>query len=835
MLLTAVLSLPVSLVATSEASAQTVSQIVIEGNQRIDDDTIRSYMSLEPGRGYSAFLADESLKALFETGLFEDVRIQRRGSSVVVTVVENPVVNRVAFEGNKKLKDEVLSQEVQLQPRSTYSRAKVQADTQRILEIYRRTGRFGARVEPKLIQLPQNRVDVVFEIDEDKKTGVTRINFVGNRAFGEGTLREVITTKQSGILNFLRATDIYDPDRLQADQELLRRYYLTKGYADFRVVSATADFDPEGNAFFVTFTVDEGEKYTFGDVEIETTISDLDPSFLRSSVRTRPGDTYDAELVDKTLEALTVEVATRGYAFAQVRPDGIRDPESRTISLVYFIEEGPRVYIERIDIVGNTRTLDRVIRREFDLAEGDAFNSVLIRRAERRLNALGYFESVRISNSPGTTPDRVVVTVEVVEQPTGQLEFGAGFSTADGLIGDVSITERNLLGRGQSIRAALSVSADRTTFDFSFTEPWFLDRRVSAGFDVFVRDVDLEDESSYTSERRGGRLRLGFLLAENLSLSLNYTFEQEEIIVGNTFKPDYDHDNDGVDSFLPGSAAAATGINPTDLDADAIRSLQAAGLTVVPTNISPFILATEGETTTSSAGFALTYNRLDFPREPRNGFFAQLRTDVAGLGGDTFYFRAVAQARAYREIFPDVIAVARVEGGAIQSLDGDGVNLNDSFFRGPDLVRGFRSAGIGPRARRTIFNDDGTVRSVDETDALGGEFYWGSTAEVRFPFWGIPKSIGLSGAVFADAGALFNVGDTGNLPTVVNAGNDVAGDNQVRVQWDVLDDATIRASAGVGVIWKSPFGPLRADFAWPLAQEDYDRTQFFRFSGGTRF
>lgn len=828
----------VNLGFSSVAWAQTVSGIVVEGNQRVEDETVRSYLVLQPGSAYSAARADESLKNLFDTGLFSDVDISLRGRTVYVIVVENPVINRVSFEGNRRIKDAVLEAEVQLGPRSVYSRAKVQADTQRILNIYRRTGRFGARVEPKIIELPQNRVDLVFEISEAKKTGVRRISFIGNRAFGEGTLREVITTSQSNFLSFIKTSDIYDPERIEADQELLRRHYLKNGYADFRVVSAVADYDQDGNAFFITFTLDEGPQYRFGDVEIESEIPDIDPNLLRSVVRTRPGDVYNAELVEKTLEALTIEVASSGYAFVRVRPSGERDPDTQTISIVYVIEEGPRVYVERINIIGNTRTLDRVIRREFDLEEGDPYNGVLVQRAERKLNALGYFQTVRISQAPGSTPDRIVLNVEVEEQPTGELSIGAGYSTSEGIIGDVSISERNLLGRGQNVRLAVGLSAEKRTFDFSFTEPWFLDRRLSFGFDLFYREVDLEDESSYSTEQRGGSLRLGFLLAEDLGVQTRYTIKQEDITIGAGLKPSYDCDGDGVfaeDDCSPGGLAVADGVlDQIGMDAGDIRAALAGGVTVVPTGVSPYILATEGETTTSSVGFTLTWNKLDFPNDPKNGHFFQIGTDVAGLGGDSNYAAVTASARTYREVFPDIIVLGRLQGGFMSSIDGGDVLINDSFFRGPEIVRGFASSGIGPRAQRNFAGPDGVLNTADDVvsfrDALGGTAYWGASAEVRFPIWGLPRSLGFTGAVFADAGSLFNVGDLGNLPTMTDATS--AG---TAVAWSVQDEAAVRASAGFSVLWKSPFGPLRADFAWPLAEQDYDDTQFFRFSGGTRF
>ena len=744
---------------SSVAEAQTVSRIVVQGNQRVEAETIKSYLRIFPGQRYSAANADESFKALFATGLFSDVKLNVQGSTLVVSVVENPVINRVAFEGNKKLNDATLQGEVESTPRAVFTRARVQSDTQRILTLYRRTGRFAASVEPKIIELPQNRVDLVFEIDEGDKTGISRINFIGNRAFSDSDLLDVITTSESGILSFIKTTDVYDPDKLAADQELLRRFYLRNGYADFRVISAVADLDQEQNSFFITITVDEGERYNFGAIEIESSVAALDPNQLANVVQTVEGDVYNLDLVDKTLEDLTLEVSRLGYAFGQVRPRGDRNPEANTISITYVVEEGPKAYIERINIRGNTRTEDRVIRREFDIVEGDPYNRVLIDRAQRRLNALGFFKAVNISREPGSAPDRVVLNVDVEEQATGQFSIGVGYSTSDGFIGDISVSERNLLGRGQFVRLAVSASQRRRDVDFSFTEPYFLDRRVSAGFDVFSREVDLTDESSFESVKRGGGIRFGFPLSENWSLTTRYTFSQEEV-------------------------------------------------TNVQAGASLAIFDAEGTDNVSVAGYTLRYDTVDNKRDPRNGFFLSFSQDVAGLGGSVNYLRTTAEARAYHEVFDDVVGILKLQGGHIVGYGGEDVRILDAFFKGGETVRGFDRAGIGPRDAVT-------------NDALGGNYFASASAEVQFPIWGIPKDLGFKGAVFADAGTVF---DTDAEGKVIN-GTAVT----------VLDDSSIRSSVGVSILWNSPLGPLRADFAKVLTKEDFDDEQFFRFGASTQF
>ena len=520
---------PVSGVSTAEAAV--VGRIDVEGNQRVQDETVIAYVTIVPGRNFGSDDIDDSLKALFATGLFSDVSIVQRGRALVVTVAENPIIYKVSFEGNDKYEDKILLSQVRSKPRSVLTRAKVQADTQLLLEMYRRKGRFRATVEPKIIDLPQNRVNLVFEISEGDKTGVARITFIGNRAFSDGRLRDVIKTRESGLLSWLRTTDTYDPDRLNADQEALREYYFRHGYADFRIVSAVADLDRERNTFFVTFTVDEGEQYTIGEVTVQSSLSEVDPTDLSGSVRTDTGDTYDSREIAKTLEELTVEVSKRGYAFAEVRPRGERDYENRVINLTYDIDEGPRVYIERIEIRGNSRTRDYVIRRELDFAEGDAFNRVLLDKAKRRLKNLNFFKDVQVSTQQGSSPDRVVIIIRVQEQSTGELSFGAGYSTSEGIIGDISITERNFLGRGQYVRLAVGGGESSRTYELSFNEPYFTGRRLSAGFDLYRRQFEETDFRSYDETTTGGNLHFGLPLNDDVTLNLLYSAYEREFDV----------------------------------------------------------------------------------------------------------------------------------------------------------------------------------------------------------------------------------------------------------------------------------------------------------------
>jgi len=764
---------PLSLV--TEAEAAVARTIQVRGNTRIEDETVISYMTIVPGRSYSAFDVDESLKALYATGLFATVEITPRGSTVVVTVTENPIINRVSFEGNRKIKDNALETAVRSQPRSMLSRAKVQADVQNILEAYRRSGRFGASVEPQIIDRGQNRVDLVFEINEGAKTGVERISFIGNNAFSDGRLRDVIRTRESGLLSWLRSTDTYDPDRLAADEELLRQYYNKKGYADFRIVSVSADLDREQNIFYVTFTVDEGEKYEIGDVEIVSTIPDVDPEELRRLVRTKSGRTFNSLRVEQTVEDITLRVSEEGYAFARVRPRGARDYENNTISLIYYIEEGPRAYVERLNIVGNDRTREYVIRREFDIAEGDAFNRALVDKAERRLRNLGFFEKVSITTEQGSSPDRVIVNVRVEEKATGEISFGVGYSTTDGIIGDISLTEKNFLGRGQFVRIAVGGGTDTQSYEFRFVEPFFMGRRVALDLDLYRRVDDANDYRSFDQKKTGGGF--GFTLPlreEELTLRLFYNIFQE--------------DNSDPDN-------KSTNISNCDTS-----------------DLSLAICDSLGTYLTSLAGYELRYNTLDRNLNPTDGYYASFGQEFAGLGGDSYYVKTEIQARAYKEILADygLIGSLTFRGGNIFALGDERLRVSEQFMLGGNLVRGFENQGIGPR-------DAGTG------DALGGRWFFATTAETRFPFPILPKEFGLSGAVFADAGSLWDA-DSDLVNLVENNGGRVDS-----------NDLNVRASVGAGIRWNSPFGPLRADFAYPLVKDDADKTQVFRLSGGTRF
>jgi outer membrane protein insertion porin family len=801
------------------AQPLTVNSIIIQGNQRVESDTIRSYFRRGPSGRLDAFQIDEGVKALYATGLFQDVRPSIQGGRLIITVVENPVINRIAFEGNKKVKDEQLKSEIQSKERGTLSRPVVQADVARLVEVYRRSGRFDIRIEPKIIELPNNRVDLVFEINEGGKTGVKTIEFIGNRAHSSYRLKDVIKTSETGLLSFLQTGDIYDPDRIEADRELLRRFYLKHGYIDVRVVSAVGEYDPTRRGFLVVFTIEEGEQYRFGSVDVQTSIRALDPRLLWPKVRTSPGDVYNAEAVEKTVEEMTIEAAKQGFAFATVRPRATRDNQTRTVHLVFLVDEGQRAYIERINIRGNIRTRDYVIRREFDIAEGDAYNRALVNRAERRLKNLNYFKSVRITPEPGSAPDRVILNVDLEEQSTGEFQVSGGYSTSDGFLAEVSVSERNLLGRGLYGKASVQYGQYARGFSVSFVEPYFLGYRVALGLDIFGKQQLPTSYISYSTTTVGFGARLGFTLREDLALQVRYSLYRQSISL-----PDYLND-----CLLSPNAIinGGPGVDPLDF-----CFLNGEASLAVRRELS------NGPVLTSSLGYSLSYNNLDNNKNPTKGLLAELRQDFAGVGGDVRFIRTAGDAYSYHEIVSDLVGAFHLQGGHVTGWGCGGNNsgsllttpseclrMLDHFQMGPNLVRGFAPAGIGPR--------DLSRYSLSGTgDALGGSLYWGASFEVQTPLYFLPKDSGVKVAAYADAGSLWNyVGPTSWAAT----GETMSGSFCAIPPCPIDNSMHVRSSVGVGLIWDSPFGPLRFDYAIPLTEQLYDRTQRFRFGGGTKF
>ncbi|MCK1359984.1 outer membrane protein assembly factor BamA [Bradyrhizobium sp. 199] len=810
---------------SSSALAQTVQSISVEGNRRVEVETIRSYFKPGPGGRLDQAAVDDGLKALIETGLFQDVTINRgSGGQIIVSVVENPVIGRVAFEGNKKIKDEQLTTEVQSKARGTFSRAMVQSDTLRIAEIYRRSGRYDVRVTPEIIEQPNNRVDLIFTVEEGAKTGVKSIEFVGNVAFSSYRLRDVIKTRESNLLSFLASGDIYDPDRVEADRDLIRRFYLKNGFADVQVVAALTEYDPEKKGFNVTFKIEEGSQYRVGAVDFRSSIPNFDPTSMRGYSRVHAGSLYNVESVEKSVEEMQIEASRRGYAFAVVRPGGDRNFEAHTVSVVFSIDEGPRTYIERINLRGNTRTRDYVIRREFDVSEGDAYNRALVDRAERRLKNLDYFKSVKITTEPGSSSDRVVLIVDMEEKSTGDFSISGGYSTTDGALAEVSVSERNLLGRGLFAKAAVTYGQYARGYSLSFVEPYLLDYRVALGLDLYQRQQLSNSYISYGTKTLGFSPRLGFSLREDLSLQLRYSIYQQQITL-----PSYlaNCNNDPLSAaFNPSPAYSALTGTPLAASTNGL-GCYVDGEASLPVRKE----LANGKTLTSALGYTLTYNTLDNNKNPTDGLLVDFRQDFAGVGGDVSYLKSVVDAKYYAPLVSDIVGLVRVQSGMLNKIGSD-LRMLDHFQMGSNLVRGFAPNGIGPR----------DLNPFGSHDALGGTKYWGASLELQMPFWFLPKEVGLKGAVYADAGGLYDykgptswtatneVNTPGCIPSTVNPSSTGTCTGLV---YD--DSKVIRSSVGVGLIWQSPFGPLRFDYAVPLSKGKYDRTQEFRFGGGTSF
>jgi outer membrane protein insertion porin family len=805
-------------------TAASAQNVIVQGNTRVESSTVKSYFT-----GSDQKSVDAGVKELRASGLFSSVRATRRGNEIVVQVAENNVINRVAFEGNSKVKGETLLPELQLRSRGAFSESVAQADVERIKDIYRRSGRAAATVSYRTVALPNGRIDVVYTIDEGGKTGIKQINFIGNQVYSTGKLTGLMQSTEMNLFSFFKSTDIYDPDKIASDLELVRRYYLKNGYADFRVVSNEAHYDPAQTGYVINVTVVEGPQYRVAGVDVQSSLANVPGAELVPLSRIGAGEVYNGDLVEKSVEAITKDLARRGYAFAQVRPRGERNAAAQSVSINFVVDEGPRVYIERINVRGNNRTRDYVIRREFEIGEGDAYNRVLIDRAERRLNGLGYFKKVRVTNEPGSAPDRVVINVEVEDQPTGNFSISGGYSTSDGFIAEVSVSESNFQGRGQYVRAAATIGQRTKGLEFNFTEPYFLDQRIAAGFDLYVKKNTVSKYSLYDTTTVGGTLRAAIPLTDEISIAPRYSIYSTYLSIPNTTKYPY-NDCQWPFPFLTPGAPGSVAANP-------LFNCTSNG------EASVAIKAQQGSRLTSLFGYTIGYSTLDNPKQPTAGVMVALNQDIAGAGGDARFIRTTGEARYYREIFDNVVSFVRVQGGNMFGIGGYKLKTNDMFNLGPALVRGFAPGGIGPRDISNPMNLQG--------NSLGGANYVGASFETQFPIWGLPRELGLKGALFADAGTLWGYKGPTNFTTIndiVNYGAgslNAAGCIPAYVTAPLYgpgsclavggDTTRIRASLGGSLLWNSPMGPIRFDLAKAVAKSKYDQTQVFRFSGGTSF
>ena len=845
---------------TAPAAFDEIKSITVVGTQRLEGDTVRSYIRLRTGQLWTQASADQALKDLYATELFADVAVRNNSGAVVIEVRENPVVNRIILEGNKRIKNDKIEPEIKLAPRQIYSRSKVRADVARIVELYKRQGRFAAVVEPKLVQLDQNRVDIVFEITEGPKSKVQQINIIGNEKFSDGDLRGEMVTKQSRFYRFFSSGTSYDPDRLAFDQQKLRQFYLTQGYADFRVVSAIAELTPDKQDFIITYVVEEGDRYKFGDVKVESQIRDFDSERLTATLRMKKGDWYNAKMVEDTVESLSETAGLFGYAFADVNPDFQRDKETLTMGIAFNVAESPRVFVERIDINGNTLTQDKVVRREFRLNEGDAFNSIQVKRTAERIKSLGYFqEELEVEQVQGGAPDRIVLTTNVEEKATGELSLSAGFSSIENFIFQGSVRQRNFRGVGQELRTNISYSSYSKSAEIGFTEPYLFDRSIAVSGDIFRRDLNSfnffnnQRNTTYEQATTGFQLRVGVPVNEYVYFQARYGLSQDDISLDeNTFFTDPD----------------GTGPLPASCD---------------PIVAGRFLCDATGKRLTSSLGYTLLYDDRDNRIRPTRGQSFGISQDFAGLGGSVKYVKTRINADKFWKPFGNFVFGLSLEGGYIHPLESrglesvgvDDVRLTDRFYLGEPQMRGFDIRGLGPRVQRVFFqggvvngvavNTALTDRNQIQDDAIGGRAYYMGRAELQIPLGSGARELGLRPSLFLDVGSVFDVtrpilqtvqqreilsdgtqgaplyyfvDTTGTLQTSTTATN---ADGSARISALRFEERFFgdtwkpRMSVGFGVNWNSPFGPFRLDIARALLKEPGDDTKLFTFNVGTQF
>jgi len=811
-----------------------IRSISVTGNQRLEADTVISYMKLRPGETYTYERGDEAVKDLYATELFADVDVRFVEGVVSVRVVENPVINRIVLEGNKRLKDDKITPEIRLAARQIFTRSKARADVARIIELYRRQGRFAATVEPKTVQLDQNRVDVVFEIQEGPKSKVQQINILGNQAFSDSEIRSEMLTKQARLTSFFSSNTSYDPDRLAFDQQKLRQFYLTNGYADFRVVSAVAELTPDKRDFIITYLVEEGERYKFGDVKVESGIRDLKPEALQVLLPMKKGDWFNAKLAEDTITSLNESAGLFGYAFADVQIDYERDKETRTMSPTFKVAETPRVYVERIDINGNTATRDKVIRREFRLAEGDPFNTIRVKRSQDRIQSLGFFqEKLEIEQEQGSAPDRVVLGVDVEEKSTGEIQLSAGFSSLERFLINASIRQRNFMGKGQEVRASVNYSTYSKSVELGFTEPYLFDRNIAVGADLYRRDFSSfnfiqggERNTTYKQITTGGQIRAGVPLTEYSQLALRYSLNLDEITLD---RQSFFIDPDGAGPLPP---------------------------VCDPLRAGRYLCDALGERTTSSVGYSFVYSTLNNSLRPSRGERIVLGQDFAGLGGDVRYLKTRLNGGKYWNVGSGFIFSVTGEAGYIHSFEksrGEGIDpvrLTDRFFLGEPQLRGFDIRGVGPRVQRITFDSAGAPildRKRITDDALGGRALYQARAELEIPLGSSGRELGLRPSVFVDAGAVFGLKapplikfcapgtGTGDGATISPGQACPAGTTAAFEERFLGDTAKPRVSVGFGVNWISPFGPFRIDIARALIKAEGDDTKLITFNVGTGF
>ena len=739
----------------SFADQHIISDIQVIGNNRVESNTIISYSDINVNDIYTTILADESLRSLYETNLFSNVKIEYLNTILTIIVKENYVINRIAFEGNKAIDDDTLAALVSIKARSTYSRKKIQDNIEKIISSYRASGLFSISIDPKIIILDYNRIDLIFEITEGPTTKISNINFIGNKSYSDKALTAVLATRKSNFIDRILGTGrSYDNDIMSYDKELLKRFYNSNGYVNFEVKNAVAELDKGAENFFITFTINEGEKYKFGEVKIQNNINGLPMSPLAQVITTISGDKYSSSEIDTSIQMTTDKLGELGYAFVDVQPNIVQNEDSKTIDITYNIFDGPRIYVERIDIFGNQRTYDYVVRREMEISEGDALNKTYLEGSRRNLNSLGIFSSVNVTTIPGSEQDKKIIVVRVVEKTTGSLSFGAGFSSEFGFGGTASLSERNFLGKGQYLSVGTNISSERSLVNVSFVEPSLNNSPVLFGFDLYGQEYDATDSSSYVTSTVGAGIRFGLPLSKSLNLNTNYSFKHKEVY------------------GIPASASTAT-------------------------------KQTAGKSDESQVGYGLTYDTLNNFLDPTEGIKLSFNQSFAGIGGDVKFLRTDLSGAYFQKLSDDLVGNLQFSAGHVHDLGNKGVSIENAFKDPGRVLRGFAPGGISPRDNST-------------KDAFGGNTYFLTSAEVKFPMPGLQPSFGMSGGFHLNAGTLYD-------SDVVVGGVTVVGSN------------SLRTSVGATVFWDSPMGPLRFDFTEAIDKQTYDKTEFFQFSGGTQF
>lgn len=807
-------------IAAPAQEVPTITNITVRGNVRVEPSTIGSYLDIKIGDKFDPALMDSSLKNLFATELFNDVSFGVRGTTLVITVIENPIINRIIFEGNKKLDNEALIEEVRLRPRIVYTRAKVRADVQRMLELYRNKGRFAAIIEPMVIQLEQNRVDLVFEIQEGPKTKVRRINFIGNHEYSDKKLRNTLNTTETRWWKIFASNNTYDPNLLAFDQTELRNFYLNEGFADFHVVSAVAELTPDRKDFFYTYVVEEGDLYEFGELKVESDIRDVKADLFQNFILMREGDLYSIDAVTNTEDFLTTQAGSFGYAFATIDTQVTRDRANKKINITFKIQEAPRVYIDQINVKGNVRTLDRIIRREVRVLEGDSFNQRNIDRSEQRINRLNFFREVEIVPSRASQPDRMIVDVSVEEQPTGELNIGAGFSSLENFIFDFSIAERNLMGKGQRLQLTTRLSGYRSEVNLSFTEPYFKGRNVAAGFDIFSTKVEQSRQSYYDVRSMGGSIRTGLALNEYWTLSSRYTLRFDNVTM-----PEY-----LLDSRYSAAISLDADGNPVNMD-DLTR-LDVDGDGMISNTEKLAILTTIeqqtfGKHTQSILGYTLAYDTRDNILYPTRGKSLSFNQDFAGAGGSVRYLKSRMNWDWYKTPWRGKGWTFKLAGeaGMVNGL-GDVVRTSDNFFIGGPKVRGFDILGIGPYADRIVETTVGSGEYIRvQGRNNGGKYFYTGKAELFIPLGEGALEMGLRASAFLDMGALWGAQRSVFTHPITGEVTNLISNNTMRP----------RAAAGVGLSWDSPFGPFRIDYAKVITKQPLDESKTLQFNVGYNF